>query len=564
MKAITRIMVSAAVALTFIPALKAEQVSVTLTEAGTLEKALADDDLLEITSLKVSGPMNGTDLRTLRKMLGRTELWKETMGQLTDLDLTDAIMVAGDEPYAAAMGTEASGDPVWMYAREGALPENLFSFTKLSSIKLPTSINGIYSSFNKAYNLSGTIDIPEGVTFLGEYAFAESGIEQINLPSTLADGPDKHSYNKSALGAYAFAGCGSLKAITFPAGVTLLKTCAFMNCTSLTEIRIPTTLAEIGSNAFNGCTGIKDFWVDSPKPPKAGWEAFKYMNFDDCVLHVQAGSELLFADADEWSEFESIRGIGASPVKASLTSQQPDFSGVEVYVDGKKLAIPDAKDSFSTDIYIGSRIKVYELDTHRIIDFYATGAKTSRKEDGAYAAVIKEDGASVSIDFEEVIISVETMSSYIGGELCGTLKMRYNGEEVSFADMKVGETVEFIPVAQPGYTFDYITRVYDGSDDSDSYSGSYVATKLDVDQTVIFKAIFHDTAATESVAADAADLKLEGTTLRSSSAIRIYNVSGRLILTAAAGEFDTARLPAATYIAISGLRALKFQTARNL
>lgn len=558
MKTIAKFMVSAAMALTFIPSVEAEQVSVTLTEAGTLAAAIGFDNLLNVTSLKVAGPMNGTDLKTLRQMLGQTDLWKPTEGKLTDVDLTDAIMVSGGDSYAAAMGTETSSDPVWMSARDGALPENLFAMTNLKSIKLPKSITGIYSSFNKAYQLSGTVDIPEGVTFLGEYAFAESGIEGINLPSTLADGPNKYTYNNSALGSYVFAGCTALRSLTFPAGVTLLKTCALMNCTSLTEIHIPTTLKEIGGSAFYGCSGIKDFWVDSPLPPQAGWEAFKYMNFDDCVLHVKAGSELLFADADEWMEFESIRGIGAPSVKATVTSEQSDFSGVDLYADGQVIPVPAGTKSVEVDVYVGSRVKMYERDTHRMLAFEATGAKTSRKEDGAFSAVITEDGAKITFDFEEVIVSVETMSSFQNGVLCGSLKMLYNGKEVTFADMKVGEIVDFIPTAEPGYEFGYITRVYDGSDDSESYSDRYIARKDDADEPVIFKAVFDQLGSINAAGADDKGMTLEGTLLRCQATMAIYNAKGQLVKTVGCGEFDTTQLAAGAYIAVGGRQALKF------
>lgn len=556
MKSLTKLMVGALVALTYTPSLFAQQVSVTLDQAGTLGATVGFDKLMDVTSLKVAGPMNGSDLKTLREMLGRNYVWGKTDGKLTDVDLSDATMVEGGDSYAAALGTETSGDPVWMYARANALPENLFALTNLKSIKLPKSITGIYSSFNRAYQLSGTVEIPEGVLFLGEYAFAESAIEEIKLPSTLVDGPNKYTYNKSALGSYAFAGCGALKSISFPAGVTLLKTCAFANCTSLEEVHIPVTLTEISGHAFEGCTGITDFYVDSPTPPSAGWEAFKYMNFDNCVLHVQAGSEMLFADTDEWCEFEAIRGIDAPMVKATIISAQGDFAGVDLFVDGKLQQMPAGVASAQLDLYVGSRVKVYERDTHRMTVFEATDAKTSRKDDGAFAAVVSADGAVISIDFEECIISVETMRSYQDGKYCGMIKMIHNGNEVSFADLKVGEYVDFVAVPEPGFEFAYITRVYDGSDDSEAYAERYIARKDDCDEPVIFKGVFDVLGALDDIAA-AGRLTLDGSLLIAPNGATVYDVHGRAVASVAS-SYAITNLPAGIYIAVGGADSLKF------
>ena len=55
-------------------------------EAGTLAQLLGDG-YLDITSLKVVGPINGDDVRCLRQMLGDFELDDEEKGKLASLDL---------------------------------------------------------------------------------------------------------------------------------------------------------------------------------------------------------------------------------------------------------------------------------------------------------------------------------------------------------------------------------------------------------------------------------------------------------------------------------------------
>ena len=71
---------------------------VTIATAGTMRSILGDD-YLNITSLKVVGPINGDDIFYLRKMLGDSELNQIDRGKLTTLDLSEASIVEGGDWY---------------------------------------------------------------------------------------------------------------------------------------------------------------------------------------------------------------------------------------------------------------------------------------------------------------------------------------------------------------------------------------------------------------------------------------------------------------------------------
>lgn len=66
----------------------------TVATAGTL-KSLLGDDYLNITSLKVVGYINGDDVYYLRRMLGDSSYSNDEMGDLTTLDLSQAIIKEG-------------------------------------------------------------------------------------------------------------------------------------------------------------------------------------------------------------------------------------------------------------------------------------------------------------------------------------------------------------------------------------------------------------------------------------------------------------------------------------
>ncbi len=113
----------------------AEQVQVTLTTAGTLSEKIASDQKYTITSLKVSGPINGTDVRYLREMAGKDYEGNSTDGQLVELDLSGASIVYGGENYYSSYCTE-----------NDVLGSFTFMYCKLTSIKIPNSVTSIGNS----------------------------------------------------------------------------------------------------------------------------------------------------------------------------------------------------------------------------------------------------------------------------------------------------------------------------------------------------------------------------------------------------------------------------------
>lgn len=95
------------------------------------------------------------------------------------------------------------------------------------------------------------LTVEEGVTGLGEMAFAGSSVQAATLPSTL-----------NRIGASAFSGCASLAAILVPEGVQTLPENVFAGCTVLNNVSLPVSLTSVSANAFNGCSGLTR--VDAP------------------------------------------------------------------------------------------------------------------------------------------------------------------------------------------------------------------------------------------------------------------------------------------------------------
>lgn len=140
-------------------------------KAGTLSTLLTTSE----SALKVTGGINGTDIKYLRELINA--------GTVTDLDLSEASIVKGGSAYFESYTTE-----------DDIIGESMFKeCTNLKSIELPVTIVGIQKC-----------------------AFSSSGLRKIDIPNSV-----------SQLGYDAFAYCGSLDTVVIGRRVTRIEQGAF-------------------------------------------------------------------------------------------------------------------------------------------------------------------------------------------------------------------------------------------------------------------------------------------------------------------------------------------------
>ena len=118
----------------------------------------------------------------------------------------------------------------------------------LSSVKISDSVTKIgKGAFMYCESLS-EIHIPDSVTRIGSEAFEScTSLKKLSLPNSV----DK-------IESYSFAGCESLVDIDIPPSVISIEDGAFIRCVSLECITIPDSVTQIGRHAFENCSSLKE------------------------------------------------------------------------------------------------------------------------------------------------------------------------------------------------------------------------------------------------------------------------------------------------------------------
>ena len=218
-----------------------EQITIKLDKAGTLPDKI--EDKYEITNLKITGEINGTDLRLIRDMAGCDYTGKSTSGKLSVLDLSEAKIVSGGDYYFYNIN--------YSYNEHNTIDDQIddfafFNCCRLTSLSLPSGIISIgFNAFDGCSNLT-SLTLPSGITSIQSDAFSGcSSLTSLTLPSGITRIDNRTFY-----------GCSSLTSLTLPPGITSIRSHAFKGCSSLTSLTLPSGITSIGSDAFSGCSSL--------------------------------------------------------------------------------------------------------------------------------------------------------------------------------------------------------------------------------------------------------------------------------------------------------------------
>ena len=304
------------------------QITLKLTEAGTLPNKIASSKKNLVTNLKIIGEINGTDLRFIREMAGSDVEGHSTSGNLSVLDLSEARFVAGGDYYYYYYYYVVY-ENVYRHTRNDIIGECAFyGCSSLTSINIPSSVTSIGErAFCNCSSLT-SVDIPSSVKSIGDVAFGCcSSLTSINIPSSVTE-----------IGWGAFEDCSSLTSVNIPSSVTSIRMYAFLGCSSLTSVNIPSSVTSIGGSAFSGCSGLRSIYVYAETPPSISANAFNGCDLKNCTLYVPRGTYDAYWLLD-WGVFENIVEFDATNIR-NIVAEPEVQENARYAVNGQRLTAP--------------------------------------------------------------------------------------------------------------------------------------------------------------------------------------------------------------------------------
>ena len=255
-----------------------KQITIKLTEAGTLPDKIASSKKNLVTNLKIIGEINGTDLLFIREMAGSDVKGNGTSGNLSVLDLSEARFVAGGDSY--------------------------------------------YHYYYTGYDCHTSNDIISEYSFIGCHS-----LKSVNIPSSVTEIRES-----------TFSGCSSLTSVNIPSSVTKIGELAFNECSSLTSVNIPLRVTSIEESAFSGCSGLRSIYVYAETVPSTVAGAFEGCDSKNCTLYVPKGTYDAYW-LSEWGYFENIVEFDATNIR-NIVAEPEVQENARYAVNGQRLTAP--------------------------------------------------------------------------------------------------------------------------------------------------------------------------------------------------------------------------------
>ena len=330
------------------PLPKAE-ITINVTETGTLSKHIGEDRIRTLKSLKIVGNLNGDDFKVIQQMQS-----------LIILDLSDANIVSGGEYLlrynATNYNTTLSAENNVLKA--GMIPQNVEYFFAPQTLK---ETHGYYSYGLGAWSPFQSscarfepyhhetmsklkyVELPENLDSLGSYSFANTNLEKINI------------LNVPLIGDFAFYGARKLQQIIIGEKQKVIGTGAFGHCTSLSKVIIQEGLEEIKDRAFHE-SEINEIHLP-PTLKKIGFQSFWHTKIEKVyIADIEKWCEIEFSGTD----YDYTWGCYANPFSQNSRLFVQDTLVTDLIIS-KATAINSysfGKYAYLENLYIGDQVKL--------------------------------------------------------------------------------------------------------------------------------------------------------------------------------------------------------------
>ena len=320
--------------------------AVILTEAGTLNEAIGEQEKYQFSTLNIAGPLNGTDIRYLRDMMGIDINGENTSGKLQELNLNDASIVAGGISYDGYRYTVNNIVSHGMFsnckilqkitlpANTSVIEENSFEnctaltilrfspdtkeinpsagCSSLSSLEVPSGSPYFKDIDGVLYNKDATsliwfpesitnkkFEVPSSVQNIGAFAFRNCHLQQVILPSSVIN-----------IGKGAFT-ASLIESIIIPDEVATIPYGCFQLCKQLVSVTLGVNTSYVSEYCFDQCQSLQFLKVKANLfPPYCLENTFGGAEFlfEKCQLQVPASSLSIYRNHGIWGKFKKIVG----------------------------------------------------------------------------------------------------------------------------------------------------------------------------------------------------------------------------------------------------------------
>lgn len=256
------------------------QDTITVDTPGRLQELIADSIKSKISSLKINGKINSTDLRTIRQIAGNNPDGTIQRSSLVSLDLSDAVIISGGDPYLV-------DDKRQLTTNDNEIPERAFFNCKsIRKLILPKSTMTIGDgAFGKLGRLD-SISIPTGDN--KNYIFDGQTLMTKDSKEIIAVMPNnKGDFNVAK-------------------GITKIHNYGFSGCSKLTKIVLPNTITTIGDEVFSGNNSLGIIRLYSKEVPVLGHNAFTDISKSEIKLQIPSGTKNHYKRNAQWKDFDIV------------------------------------------------------------------------------------------------------------------------------------------------------------------------------------------------------------------------------------------------------------------
>lgn len=277
----------------------------------------------EVKGLRISGPINEEDWKTLKEMPYLEELYMDDA-----IVLNEAVpewqfsnqyhLRIVTLPYSCK--TVEKYAFYWCSRLESATMPNVTSIeneafdhcASLQSVTIPNVTSIATQTFNSCKNLQ-SVTMPN-VTSIGSGAFVFcEQLRSVTMPNVISiEGSAFESCsglqsitlpNITSIGDCAFWYCASLTSVNLSDKLTTLGRDCFKECNNLTTLILPASIIEIQDGVFDNCNRIREIECNAPVPPAVGTFPFANEVIYAATLRVQSASMQSYRDDPFWGRF---------------------------------------------------------------------------------------------------------------------------------------------------------------------------------------------------------------------------------------------------------------------